>query len=346
MTRLLEDIEQQPVELLKSLDHTLGPGLADLNVAIEIVRSAKHVYIAGIGSSWHAAMAVASRFAAAGRNAQAIDASELIHFTKLPADSVVVALSRSGKSVEIVKLLDQARRDGARVIGVTNTPDSPLGQHATVRLDLAAAFDHVISITMYSALTLVGGVLADGACNVDVDALGASLRGGLQAAQAALPVWREQVERSSWFADREPVYFLARGGSVASAYETRLLWEEAAKLPASATSTGGFRHGPQEILEKNVRIGQWIDAAHLREADLALAADMRGHGASTLLIGHGLSADAADLVLDVPALPDGWQFLVDILPGQLAAERQARLHGADCDAFRICPYVIESEGGL
>ena len=73
---------------------------------------------------------------------------------------------------------------------------------------------------------------------------------------------------------------------------------------------------------------------------------MRGHGASTLLIGHGLPADVADLALDVPAMPDGWQYLVDIIPGQLAAERQARLRGADCDAFRICPYVIESEGGL
>jgi hypothetical protein len=47
-----------------------------------------------------------------------------------------------------------------------------------------------------------------------------------------------------------------------------------------------------------------------------------------------------------PATPPGWQFLVDCLPIQLAAEELARRRGADCDEFRICPYIIESEGGL
>jgi hypothetical protein len=56
--------------------------------------------------------------------------------------------------------------------------------------------------------------------------------------------------------------------------------------------------------------------------------------------------DAADLVLPLPDIPAAWQFLVEIMPAQLAAERLARLRGEDCDQFRICPYIIQDEGGL
>ena len=79
---------------------------------------------------------------------------------------------------------------------------------------------------------------------------------------------------------------------------------------------------------------------------MTLVEDLRGHGAKVLLIGQELEADAADLVMNIPTIPAAWQFLIDIIPAQLAAERLARLRGADCDSFRICPYIIEEEGGL
>ena len=53
-----------------------------------------------------------------------------------------------------------------------------------------------------------------------------------------------------------------------------------------------------------------------------------------------------DRLLPGPATPDRWQFLVDIVPGQVASERLSRLRGVDCDSFLYCPYIIETEGGL
>ena len=84
----------------------------------------------------------------------------------------------------------------------------------------------------------------------------------------------------------------------------------------------------------------------MRAQDLSLAQDLRRHGAKVLLIGQKLKPDAADVVMNIPAIPAEWQFLVDIIPMILAAERLARLRGEDCDSFRICPYIIEVEGGL
>jgi glucosamine--fructose-6-phosphate aminotransferase (isomerizing) len=125
-----------------------------------------------------------------------------------------------------------------------------------------------------------------------------------------------------------------------------LLWEEAAKQPATALTSGGFRHGPQEIVREGLSIGLWIDAERMRSQDLELARDLREHGARVLLIGQELEESAADCVLCLPAIPAQWQFLIDIFPIQVAAERLAAIRGVDPDSFRLCSYIVEDEGGL
>jgi glucosamine--fructose-6-phosphate aminotransferase (isomerizing) len=347
--KFLEDILREPGELLKSLRYTVGEGRAALNEASALAQRAREIFITGIGSSWHAGMAVESVFNLSGKLAHLVDASELLHFTPLPEGSVLIVLSRSGKSVEIVKLLEKAAKNHVPVIAVTNTPESPLAEQAKVVLWMKAAFDHLVSVTMYSALTLAGGLLAANVTGQLTRELESGLTTMLEHAERSLPAWREKVETSAWFDVTLPTYFLARGGSLASCHETRLLWEEAAKAPASAMTTGGFRHGPQEMLAGGAAIGMWIDQRVLREQDLALAADLRQRGAKLMLIGTEIPDSAADLVFSFPKSPagcEGWQFLVDIIPAQLASYRMAMLRHADCDQFFICPYVVTTEGGL
>jgi glutamine---fructose-6-phosphate transaminase (isomerizing) len=117
-------------------------------------------------------------------------------------------------------------------------------------------------------------------------------------------------------------------------------------MPATAMSTSGFRHGPQEIVKQGMRFCLWIDHAQMRNQDLAVAHDLRELGASVMLIGEDLPQNSGDLVCQLPFSPPHWQFAIDMLPIQLAAERLARLFGVDCDSFRICPYIVKDEHGL
>src|SRR5260370_29901403 len=107
--------------------------------------------------------------------------------------------------------------------------------------------------------------------------------------------------------------------------------------------TGSFRHGPQEIVAQSVRFGMWIDGAKMREQDLAVARDLRKLGARGMLIGQQLPDDAGDLVFQLPAITSEWQFLIDIIPAQLVAERLARLSGHDPGTVRLCSFGGERE---
>src|SRR5262249_50535953 len=139
--------------------------------------------------------------------------------------------------------------------------------------------------------------------------------------------WQQQLEESDWLTPGAPYYFLARGTSLSSCNEARLLWEEGVKTPATAMDASSFRHGPQEIARPGMRFCLWIDQSIMREEDLAVAADLEQLGASVMLIGENLPPNAAQLLLQLSSSPPYWQFAIDIFPIQLAAERLARLAG-------------------
>jgi glutamine---fructose-6-phosphate transaminase (isomerizing) len=346
-TRLLADILKQPAQLAASLSHMMGAGKPALVRAAAVLRGSRSVVITGIGASWHAGMAMQSELLAAGIPAVLIDASELLHCAEVPEGAAVVLLSRSGKSTEIAQLVQKCRARSASVIAITNQADSPLAQGSDIVLNTSTDFDHAVSVATYSAIALAGVLLAGETTGRSAHPIQAELMQSLSAAAASIPRWCNIIEKSGWLGKGdEPTYFLARGASLATCHEARLLWEEAAKKPATALTAGGFRHGPQEIVREGLRVGIWIDAEHMRTQDLDLVRDLKILGASVLLIGQQLAESAGDCVLCLPPIPARWQFLIDIIPIQIAVERLAAVRGEDPDSFRLCSYIVEDEGGL
>ena len=84
----------------------------------------------------------------------------------------------------------------------------------------------------------------------------------------------------------------------------------------------------------------------MREQDLAVARDLEQLGAKVMLAGQRLPKSHGALRFELPDIPAEWQFLIDVIPAQLCAERLARRKGVDCDSFRICSYIVEGEYGL
>ncbi len=346
MTHFLQDILRQPQELERTLGYLSGGGRHGLQTAADAIRRARHVYLTGIGSSWHAAFGAGAIFSTAGRPVYMQDAGELVQFATFPAESVVIAISRSGRSAEIVNLLAKAREGGAKIIGITNSANGVLARQAHFPILVPALRDHAISVNTYSTLAVAAAALACAAVDSFDEQLAATLRSVAAETKHSIPNWQAQIAGNHWFVPGKLVHFLARGGSLGSCHEARLLWEEGAKLAATSLGAGSFRHGPQEMVAEGTRFAMWIDGQRSREQDLSVAHDLKRLGASVVLIGQNLSPDAGDLVFELPEVCAEWQFMIDIIPAQLAAEYLARLSGVDCDSFRICSYVVEDEYGL
>jgi glucosamine--fructose-6-phosphate aminotransferase (isomerizing) len=329
----------------RAIDYLTGAGRNALQQASSLINSTSHIFMTGIGASWNAALSAGTVFCLGARPVHMQEAGELLHFTAIPCGSAIIAISRTGRSIEIVQLLAKAEASGAAIIGITNSADSPLARESAVAIVVPTMLDHAISVNAYSTLLIAAGALASSVTTGFASIADTLIRAVRESGQC-IELWQQQLEESEWPATGASYYFLARGGSLGTCHEARLLWEEGVKMPATAMTTSSFRHGPQEIVREGMRFCLWIDQAQMRDQDLSVAHDLRELGASVMLIGEKLPRNASDLVCQLPTSPPHWQFVVDVLPIQLAAERLSRLAGVDCDSFRICSYVVEDEHGL
>src|SRR5258705_5656997 len=270
MTNFLRDILRQPEELKRALGFLLGTGGAALDAAAATIRGARHVYLSGIGSSWHVALSAATLFNLGARPVYLYDAAELLEFANFPANSVVMIISRSGCSIEIVKLVAKFRERGATVIAITNVAEGTLAQNAHMPIVIPVALDHAISVNTYSTLAAAAGILASVTSATWSTELATALSASFAKTIPAIAGWQAQIADSPWFAPGAVTYFLARGCSLGSCQEARLLWEEGVKSSASAMGTGSFRHGPQEMVKSGQRFGIWMDGARMLTQDMVV----------------------------------------------------------------------------
>src|SRR5688572_29168251 len=134
---------------LRTLDAE-GGGIAALSAALQsdlrapfvaaadLIRNAKgRLIVTGLGKSGHIGRKIAATFASTGTPAFFVHAAEASHgdLGMITAEDVVIALSNSGESPEVVAILPLLKRQGAKLIALTGNMGSTLAREADVALD-------------------------------------------------------------------------------------------------------------------------------------------------------------------------------------------------------------------
>ena len=162
----VNDILHQPEALQDTFAGLEGMDFAPYHLLAQRLtdHALKRVLLTGMGSSFHALYPLRLALIAQGIQTEMFETSELIHFAPrlLSRDTLVVAVSQSGRSAETLQLLDLIHMD-APLIGVTNTPESPLAQKSSTVLLTRAGAEHSVSCKTYvaslAALALLGDLL-------------------------------------------------------------------------------------------------------------------------------------------------------------------------------------------
>jgi glutamine---fructose-6-phosphate transaminase (isomerizing) len=341
--RLAQDIRGQAAAFVGVLQYQTNAGRAPLLQAAAALRSSKKIVIVGIGASLNGAIPLENLLCSRGFDAVAMEAGELLHY-RLSAyrDATFVLVSRSGESVEILKVLD-ALRGQVTTIGVTNESNSRLARQADMAVDLHSPADEMVAIQTYSATVLCLYLL--GAATTDqwepaqrdigalVETLPAWIAGNLDSAHQ----WDQFLEKGT------TVYALGRGPSHGSALQSALLFSEIAKAPAVGMAVASFRHGPVEVVDDRFRALIFAPQGRTRELNLALAREILSFGGSVRVIGPP-PAPGRDLSwIATPPCSEMLAPLVEIVPVQVAALRLAQLRQIVPGSFRFTPQVARDE---
>jgi len=133
--RVLEIEAQAVAALAGRLDETFGQAI-DM-----ILRCQGRVIVSGIGKSGHIARKFAATLSSTGTPAYFVHAAEAAHgdLGMIASEDIVVAISNSGASAELLTIVPQVKRRGARLIAMTGNADSPLAREADIHLGAAVS---------------------------------------------------------------------------------------------------------------------------------------------------------------------------------------------------------------
>jgi glucosamine--fructose-6-phosphate aminotransferase (isomerizing) len=174
--------------------------------------------------------------------------------------SAALAISQSGKSPDLLAMIEAARKGGAMTMALVNVEDAPLAGLADVFVPLRAGPEKSVASTKSYITSVVAGLAILAAWREDK---------ALQAAIAALPDRLDAALECDWSEARETVvgaaslYTLGRGPGFAIAQEAALKLKETSILHAEAYSGAELQHGPVSLVDENFPLIAFIpdDAA-------------------------------------------------------------------------------------
>ncbi len=318
-------------------------------IAAEIQkRDVRYVFLAARGTSDNAGRYANYLLGAMNGLPLALATPSLFTYYKQPPklkNALVIGISQSGKSPDIVSVLEEGKRQGCPTLAITNDANSPLAQAADFVLDVQAGAERAVAATKTYTAELMA-----------VAMLSAALRGTKKAwaELAKVPAWMEEaLKQDDFIAQAAQRYrymnqtvVLGRGFNYATAFEWALKLKELTYIIAEPYSSADFAHGPIAMVESGYPVFAVAAKGKVFDSMLTMLKRLRGEIAAELAVisNDKRALSLAQVALPVPAeVPEWLSPLVNILPAQLFAYRLTRAKGYNPEQPRSIRKVTETK---
>ena len=305
-----------------------------------------HVVIAARGTSDNAGRYAQYVLGAMNGLTVALATPSLFTIYKRPprfGKALVLGISQSGKSPDIVAVLTEARRQGILTAVVTNAPDSDLAREGDVVIDLHAGEEHAVAATKTYTAELAAIALLSATLAEDNDMIAA-----LEAMPDAVAQTLAMDERIAQVAPRyrymERCVVIGRGYNYATAFEMALKMKELTYTIVEPYSSADFLHGPLALIEPGFPVIVIAPSGMMQAEMQAFMRTLKERQAEII----GISGDSevlslARIGLTLPHTAPEWLSpLTAIVPGQLFAMHLAHTRDYDVDAPRGIRKVTET----
>ena len=350
---MLKEIAEQPKAVADSLrgrfDAENRLQLDEMRLSDADLRGITKVVVVACGTAFHAGMV--AKYA-------------VEHWTRIPVevelasefryrdpivgpDSLVIAISQSGETMDTLMALRHAKAQGARTLAICNTVGSTIPRECDAVLYTYAGPEIAVAstkafLTQIVAAYLVGLYLAqvrEQMSPADISDIMEDLKGMPQKVDLVLDTVEPVRAIARTFANSSSVLFIGRHVGYPVALEGALKLKELAYMHAEGFAAGELKHGPIALIEDGVPVVVILPSPSDRLHDKMISAiqEVRARGAVIIAIaeeGDEKIVAFSDHVIRVPVTPSLMQPLVSTVPLQVFACEMATAKGHDVDQPR------------
>ncbi|WP_030380838.1 MULTISPECIES: glutamine--fructose-6-phosphate transaminase (isomerizing) [unclassified Streptomyces] len=352
---MLKEIAEQPKAvadtLLGRIDAAGSLTLDEVRIADSELREIDKVVIVACGTAFHAGM---------------IAKYAIEHWTRLPCEvelasefryrdpildgqSLVIAISQSGETMDTLMALRHAREQGSRVLAICNTngstipreSDAVLYTHAGPEVAVASTKAFLTQLVACYLVALYLGQMRGTKWGDEIRAVIRDLSGISAAVDRVLETMEPVRALARSLAEKDTVLFLGRHVGYPVALEGALKLKELAYMHAEGFAAGELKHGPIALIEEDLPVVVVVPSPRgrsvLHDKIVSNIQEIRARGARTIVIaeeGDEAVVPYADHLIRIPATPTLLQPLVATVPLQVFACELATARGNEVDQPR------------
>jgi glucosamine--fructose-6-phosphate aminotransferase (isomerizing) len=348
---MLKEIHEQPAAIRDTLAGRVSDAgllsLDEVRLDADVLREVSKVFVVACGTAFHSGLVAKYAIEHWTRVPVEIDIASEFRYRDpvLGPDTLTLAVSQSGETIDTLEAARHAARQGSKVLAVTNTIGSSLAREADAVMYTHAGPEICVAATKTFATQMVALHL--------VALYLAQVRGAMFPAEIVENVDRlrelpEQVETTlgleplvrgvaEGIVEARDVLFLGRHTGYPAALEGALKLKELSYVHAEGYPAGELKHGPIALVEEGVPVVAVATECHVYPKILSNIQEVRARGATVIAVaseGDGEIGAYVEHVLSVPRVPELFAPVVVTPPLQMLAYHVAKLRGCDVDQPR------------
>jgi glucosamine--fructose-6-phosphate aminotransferase (isomerizing) len=310
-------------------------------------RDISYVFLAARGTSDNAGRYANYLLGGMNRMPLALATPSLFTYYQQPPilkGALVVGISQSGQSPDIVSVLKEGKRQGCLTLAITNAPDSPLAAEADFTLDIQAGPELAVAATKTYTAELMVIAMLSAALNKDEKSWEELQK---------VPEWVSETlkhdvligEAAQRYRYMQQCVILGRGYNYATVFEWALKLKELTYVEADPYSSADFQHGPIAIVARGFPVLAVITEGKVAESLIPLMNHLKHDLLAELVVISNMDNALSIGQIGFPIsknIPEYLTPLVSIVPAQLFSYHLTLAKGFDSDKSRTLSKVTET----
>lgn len=333
---MLKEIHEQPTVLRDTLNKRLKDGneinLDGIKMTKEDIEGFSKIYIVACGTAYHAGLVGKRAIEKMAKVPVEVDVASEFRYNEpfIDDNTLFIAISQSGETLDTLEALREAKRQGARVLSVVNVVESSVAREsddvfytwAGPEIAVASTKGYTTQLMCMYLIALHMGITKGTLSKEEYDRILNALKEVPDKMEAYLEDTTQMQELGKEFSDRDMMFFVGRGIDSGVAYEGSLKMKEVSYINSFAIATGELKHGTMALVDKGTLIVSIGTQDFLYDKFLSNIAEVKTREAYVVALtkeNNTEVAEEADDVIYIPNCIDLLTPLLSVVPLQLFA---------------------------
>lgn len=316
---MLKELHEQPKAILNTIEHTTGEAIQKI---VSMIMEAKEIYFVASGTSLHSCMSAEMLMLQIAKQKTRAIMPDYLEMQPLDSNSLIIAVSQSGETADVISALDYAKKNGAKIASIVNNmgtqiprmSDETLYTQAGPEIGVAATKTFTCQVAALTKLALEFALKKEAITKNEYEEMYDEL--------IKIPDVIKEILRRSEYKCKEigkkiryvpSVYFLGSATTIPVALEGALKLKEISYIHAEGYNAAESKHGPIALIEKDFPVFFCISDDHTAEHLVGSIQEMKARGAT--VIGIHPSIEKMNKILDesIEYTPFKYSYL-DVIP--------------------------------